>query len=177
MNSADLITIFGNISHSLAPLQQLFSGGAYVLGIIFIISAFLRFVKISDSRPGAPSQEKMFAPLMHLLIGTLLLYLPTALNLAANTAFGVGNILTYSPYPTSNVANLIKLFIQTAGILWFIRGCVLVVHSSEPGTKHAFKGLAFIIAGILAANFDNTVSMLNSVVGQFAAWSISFKSS
>jgi hypothetical protein len=177
MNSADLITILGNISHSLAPLQKLISGGAYLLGVSFFFSAMLKLLAIGNSRIGSPSQEKMYAPLMHILIGSLLIYLPSALDFAANTAFGVGNILTYSTYSSGNTSNLIKLFIQTAGILWFVRGCVLVVHASEPGTGHGLKGLAFIISGILAANFDNTVSLLTSGMGHLATWTIAVKNS
>lgn len=172
MNSADLITILGNISHFLAPLQKLISGGAYLLGVSFFFSAMLKLMVIGNSRIGSPSQEKMYAPLMHLLFGSLLIYLPSALNFAANTTFGEGNILSYSNYSSGNTSNLIELFIRFAGILWFIRGCVLIVHASEPDTGHGLKGLAFIVSGILATNFDNTISLLTSGMGHLATWTI-----
>ncbi|MDI1352463.1 MAG: type IV secretion protein IcmC, partial [bacterium] len=57
------------------------------------------------------------------------------------------------------------------------RGCVLVVHSSEPGTQDGPKGLVFIIAGILALNFDNTIAMINSVLEHLISWTLKLKAS
>ena len=62
------------------------------------------------------------------------------------------------------------LIIRTAGIIWFIRGSVLVAQASEPGGQHGMKGLVFIIAGILAMNFDNTIAMLNTLLSRVMDW-------
>lgn len=177
MNSIDLITIIGNISQSLYPVQKLITGGAYILGLLFFITAIGKFRKIADKRAQSSSQEKMFAPMMYLLFGSALIYLPTALNIMANTAFGTGNILTYAQYNPTNIYSAVGLFIRTAGLLWFVRGCVLVAHSSQPGSKDGPKGLVFIFAGILAINFDNTVAMLNSMIGYLVGWTLAVKQS
>lgn len=175
--SIDIITIIGNVSRSLYPIQQLITGGAYVLGVLFFVTAIMKFMKIADYRAQSSSQEKMFSPMMYLLFGAILIYLPSALHVAANTAFGVGNVLGYTSYDPTNIYSSMGLLIRTAGVLWFIRGCVLVVHASEPGTQHGPKGLVFIIAGILSMNFDNTISMLNYAMGSIANWSIALKNS
>ena len=177
MNTPDLITILGNISQSLAPVQHLITGGAYILGVLFFMTAMNKFLKIGDHRAQSSSREKMFSPVMYLLFGAILLYLPSALNVAANTAFGVGNVLTYTNYNPNNVYSSMGLVIRTAGVLWFVRGCVLVAHASEPGTQHGPKGFAFIIAGILSMNFDNTIAILNYIMGNIAAWTIALKNS
>ncbi len=177
MTMLDLVTILGNISQSLYPLQRLITGGAYLLGILFFITAISKLLKIGDRRAQSPSREKMFGPMMYLLIGAILLYLPTALNIAANTAFGVGNVLTYSSYDPTNIYSSMGLLIRTAGVLWFVRGCVLVAQASEPGAQHGPKGLAFIFAGILSMNFDNTISALNTVMSDLTTWSLAIKSS
>ena len=173
----DLIAIIGNISRSLYPLQHLITGGAYILGILFFITALSKLSKIADARAQSSSQEKIYTPLMYLLFGSALLYLPSALNLMANTAFGVGNVLTYIDYNPNNIYSSMGLLIRTAGILWFVRGCVLVAHSSEPGTQDGPKGLVFIVAGILSMNFDNTVAMMNTIMGNVAHWSAQLKES
>jgi len=177
MNSEDLITILGNISQSLFPIQRLITGGAYILGILFFITAISKLRKIGDHRAQSHSQEKMFTPLMYLLIGAALLYLPSALDLMANTAFGIGNVLTYSDYNQGNIYSVMGLFIRTAGIIWFVRGCVLVAYASEPGAQNGPKGLVFIVAGILAINFDNTVAMVNTLFGHVMDITLSVKSS
>lgn len=177
MTTIDLVTIIGNISHSLYPLQHLITGGAYVLGILFFITAVNKLMKIGDHRAQSSSKEQMYTPLMYLMFGAILIYLPSALHVAANTAFGAGNVLTYTSYNPINISSSMGLLIQTAGILWFVRGCVLVAHSSQPGTQHGPKGFVFIIAGILSMNFDNTISVLNSIMGNIAAWSVSIAKS
>ena len=163
MNSIDLVTILGNISQSLYPVQHLITGAAYMLGILFAMTAISKLMKIGGSASSS-SKEHMYTPMMYLFIGAVLLYLPSALHVAANTAFGVGNVLTYATASSSSIYSNMGLIMQTAGMLWFVRGCVLVAHSSHPGEKHGPKGLAFICAGILSMNFDNSVSMLNSAM-------------
>jgi uncharacterized membrane protein HdeD (DUF308 family) len=177
MTTIDLVSILGNISQSLYPIQHLISGGAYLLGILFFITSIMKFMKIGNHRAQGSSQEKMYSPIIYMVIGAILLYLPSALNLAANTAFGVGNVLTYTNYNPTNIYSSMGLLIRTAGVLWFVRGCVLVAQASEPGTQHGPKGLVFIIAGILSMNFDNTVSILNNLMGDIATLTVAIKNS
>lgn len=131
--------------------------------------------KIGDHRAQSSSQEKMFTPMMYLLVGALLIYLPSGMDLMANTAFGVGNVLTYSNYNPANIYSSMGFLIRTAGVLWFIRGCVLVAHSSQPGTQQGLKGLVFLIAGVFAMNFDNTIAMINSALDYFVKATLSVK--
>jgi hypothetical protein len=169
----DLIAMLGNLSQSLYPLQRFITGGAYILGILFFITAISKLKTIGGGR----SQEKIFAPMVYLMFGAALLYLPTAMSTLANTAFGVGNILTYSNYNQGNINSVIGLFIRTAGLLWFVRGSVLVAQASQPGTQEGPKGLVFLLAGILAMNFDNTIAMLNSLINYIINWGLSVKTS
>ncbi|HAT8939229.1 TPA: type IV secretion protein IcmC [Legionella pneumophila subsp. pneumophila] len=175
MNTIDLITILGNISQSLYPVQKLITGGAYILGVLFFLTAIGKLKKIGDHRAQSSSQEKMFTPMMYLLVGALLIYLPSGMDLMANTAFGVGNVLTYSNYNPANIYGSMGFLIRTAGVLWFIRGCVLVAHSSQPGTQQGLKGLVFLIAGVFAMNFDNTIAMINSALDYFVKATLSVK--
>lgn len=173
MNSADLITMIDNLSRSLFPVQRLLSGGAYLLGILFFISALSKLKKIAGS--GRQSSEKMIVPIAYLLGAAALLYLPTALNLMANTTFGVGNVLQYTDYNSYDFNSSMSLLIRTAGLIWFIRGCVLLVHASEPGEQHGTKGLVFLCAGILAINFQNTTDMINGLMGYLEQLTISVR--
>ena len=177
MSTLDLVTILGNLSQSLYPVQRLITGGSYLLGILFIMKAIGKLKKIGDHRAQSSSQEKMYTPMMYLAFGAALIYIPTVMQTMANTAFGVGNVLTYSPPPTPNIYSSMGLIIRTAGVLWFIRGCVLVAHASEPGTQEGPKGLVFIIAGIFAMNFDNTIAMINYILGKFITWTLAVKAS
>lgn len=177
MNTPDLITMIGNVSRSLYPVQHLISGAAYVVGILFFMTALAKFRKIADHRANSSSQEKMFSPAMYLLFGAMLVYLPSALEVVSNTAFGTGNILTYEPLKPTNVYSAMGLLIRTAGGIWFIRGCVMLAHASNPGTQQGPKGLAFLVAGVMAVNFDNTIAAFNSALLYLAKITLAVKAS
>lgn len=178
MKTLDLVTIIGNLSQSLYPVQHLISAGAYLLGLLFFITAISKLRTIADRRASSSSQEKMFAPMMYLLFGAILLYLPTALVVVANTTFGVDNVLTYTKVSSSgNIYHSMGLLIRTAGLLWFVRGCVLVTQASQPGTQQGPKGLMFMIAGVFAINFDSTIAAVNSIFSYVAKMTLAVKAS
>jgi hypothetical protein len=68
-----------------------------------------------------------------------------------------------------------SILVQTAGLIWFVRGCIMVVHASEPGEQHGLRGFFFIVTGIFAMNFVLTMSMIAYVVNFLVNWSITFK--
>lgn len=173
MNSADIVSMIGNLSRSAFPLQRLLSGLAYLIGIVFFMIAISKLRKIAGS--GGRSQERAFIPLAYFLGGAALLFLPSAVSTLSNTTFGAGNILQYASYSPYDIYSSMTVVIQTAGLIWFIRGCVLLVSASEPGVQHGSKGLLFLCAGIFAMNFQTTTSFLGSLMEQIAVLTISVK--
>lgn len=176
MDKNDLVLMIGNISRSLFPVQHLISGLAYLIGILFFITAIAKLKKIGDARARSSSQEKMFVPMAFFLGGAAMLYLPTAVNTLTNTTFGLGSGIGATPYDPYNIASAMGLMVQTAGLIWFIRGCVLLVTSSEPGVQQGPKGLAFLCAGVLAMNFDMTIATASGLIEKMAALTLSVKS-
>ena len=110
------------------------------------------------------SGEGLFGPVAFFLGGAALIFLPSMLGALSTTAFGNSNILQYIQFDPFSVYNSMGIIIQTAGLIWFVRGCVLLVYSSEPGEEHGPKGLVFIVAGVFAMNFAGTVGVLNYLV-------------
>ena len=108
----------------------------------------------------------MFGPVAYFLGGAALIFLPSTLTTISNTAFGYNNVLQYIQYNPYDIYSSISILIQTAGLIWFVRGCVLVVHGSEPGVQEGPKGLAFICAGILAMNMEYTYGALDYLMNK-----------
>ncbi len=175
MNSVDMVTMLGNLSQSLLPVQHLIAGTAYLIGLLFFWEGISRLKKIGASA-GSGSQEKMFVPLAYFLAGSALMFLPSAITVLSNTAFGAGNVLQYSTYNRFNIYNSMGIIIRTAGLIWFVRGAVLLSHASQPGVKEGSKGLVFLIAGVLAINFENTMGMFNTALEQFFSTTLAVKS-
>lgn len=162
----DLISMIGNLSLSLASVQSLIAGLAYLLGLWFVITALVKFKKIGETKANANSEEKMHTPIAYLLGGATLLFLPTMLQTFSNTFFGNSNILQYVKYNPYDIYGSMTILVKTAGLIWFVRGCVLLVNSSHPGAKEGPKGLAFLFAGILAMNFSLTFGMVLYVINE-----------
>jgi hypothetical protein len=174
MKSIDFVTIVENVAQSLGEVQRLVSGSAYVLGLILIYIAIMKYREIADKAGSISSHERMFVPTAYLLSGAALLFLPSALGTVSVTTFGDSNVLSYRAYNTNKLYDAMAFLIRTAGVIWFIRGCVLLAHASEPGVQHGPKGLTFLLAGILAFNFEATVTYFGSAVDKIIAYTTKY---
>lgn len=169
--NTDLITIIGNVSRSFASVKSLVVGFAYLLGMIFFMIAIQKFKHIANQKAGASSQDKLFVPAAYLVGGAALIFLPSMSSTLANSVFGVSNILQYAAYNPYDVISSMTFMIRVVGVIWFLRGCVLIVHASEPGVQHGKKGLMFLMAGILAINFESTTAWLNWAASEAITYS------
>lgn len=172
----DLVAIFSNLSRSLPPVQNLLGGLSYLLGIVFCMVGLAKFREQHD--PGSQAEpSKSWSPYGYLLAGAALLYLPTMFNALSNSLFGAGvSVLQYSGYDPYDIYNAMEILIETIGIIWFLRGCVLLAHSSNPNQgqeRLGMKGVLFMISGLFAINFHSMVNVLNNAMEQLFAWSSS----
>lgn len=162
MNSIDLTAILSNIAHSLLSIERLVEGFGFMLGVAFVISGLIKLTKINKY-----SKEGLSVPLASIVGGAVLIYLPSSVHVLSNTFFGSSNILSYTNYSGFNVYDSMGILLQTAGVIWFVRGGVLLVHASEPGKQEGFKGMLFVLAGVLSMNFSFTTNALNTMFSYF----------
>ena len=168
MTSNDLIVMFDNLSKSLPDVQYLLGGFSYIFGIIFCLSAL---VKLKEMYSEGGDNGRYVVPSAYFLTGIGLLFLPSLVDAFSTTLFGTqDSVLAYSQSNPYDIQSSIIMLIQTAGFIWFIRGCVLLSHASQPqhgqeGSKGLGpKGLVFIIAGLFAINIYSTTGMLNFII-------------
>ncbi len=159
MSTIDLTTILGNISQSFIPLESLAIGLGYMLGVGFVIAGLYKLTKVHGR-----SREKASGPIVCILGGAALIYMPSTMQVLTSTFFGTSSILQYTTYQGYSVYDSIRIVMQAMGIIWFVRGATLLVHAAEPGKQHGMKGLLFVCAGIFSVNFDYTVSTINLIV-------------
>lgn len=171
MENNNLISMIGHFSQSAFSVQHLVAGLGYVLGLLFFWIALQKFHSIGSKKSGT-SSESLFVPIAYILGGSGLLFLPTVYVTLANTVFGSGNVLEYTKYNPYNIFNAMTVLIRTAGLIWFVRGCVLLTQASEPGVQHGPKGLLLIVAGIFAMNFETTLSFVNWLLNQVIAYTL-----
>lgn len=164
MTSIDLVTVLGNLSQSLHPVQRMVTGLAYILGIFMFIVGLAKLKNIADAQANSSSHERMFVPMVCFLVGTGLVYLPSMLDMLDKTVFGSNSVLAYIPESPFDFYGAMVLLIQTVGVVWFVRGCVLIVNASEPGKQQGLKGFVYLSAGILSINFYATVGTLDASI-------------
>lgn len=173
MNSVDLITMIGNLSQSLASVDRLVTGVSYLAGLVLVYSGILKFRKVASS--GGRSQEHYFNALAFTVAGAILLFFPTSVRIMSSTVFGSENILSYAHFNKWDIFASMGILIKTVGMIWFVRGCIMVVHASSPGHQNGLRGMFFIVTGIFAMNFVWTMAMVNDVVKALLSWSFTFK--
>ncbi len=168
MTSNDLIVMLNNLSKSLPEVQKFFGGFSYVFGLAFCLTSIVKFKEIFNEGGG---NARFVVPSAYLLTGIGLLFLPSLIDAFSTTLFGTqDNVLAYSQNNQYDIYSSMVIIIQTIGFIWFIRGCVLLSHASQPqhgqeGSKGLGpKGLTFIIGGLFAINFYSTVDMLDYIV-------------
>ena len=108
MTNANLISMIGNVSQSLVPVQGLIKGLGYLLGILFIVTALTKFKKIADSQGHGSSQQKTAGPIIYFFVGAMLLFLPSMMAILSSSTFGTNNVLQYIQYnPPSTLPSAI----------------------------------------------------------------------
>lgn len=171
--TTDLIDMIGNLSRNLFSVQHLLYGLSYVLGLVFFFKAFQKFGEVAQR--GRQVAKNFLVPTAYLFGGATLLFMPSMSEALANTFFGASNILQYAVYNPYDIYSSMSVVIKTAGIIWFLRGSVLLTHASEGHGNEGKKGLMFLVAGIFSMNFDTSVAYISTVMAKLAAYTMSFK--
>lgn len=173
-SNVDIIT---NIAASMAPIQRLVTGFAYVMGIGFAFKAIATLKHYGESKTMMSSSANMKEPMIYLLVAAMFIYFPTGVAVILNTTFGSSNILQYAPVDSSNnfmnsifgntmVGASLCLIIQTIGVIAFVRGWVLIARAASQGQQPGGtgKGMMHIFGGILAMNIVLTLEVINNTL-------------
>lgn len=167
---SDIQTMLTSFATSIPPLMRLFTGLAYILGIFFVFKGLSKASIYGRSRAMSPTNAPLIVPITYIVVGMLLIATPTFFQVVTNTFFGMNSPLAYQSWFTQmvnlygNSTYVVEMTIKLAGVIWFIRGCALIVQSSEPGSQHGMRGVVFLIAGIFAMNFQYTADFLSNTV-------------
>ena len=171
--------IITNIANNLVPVENLITGGAYIMGIGFALRALNCLKQHGERSAGAQQQSSgLKEPLIYFIVAAVFLYFPTALSLLMNSTFGYSSVLAYAPVNSNNqqintifgsgseVGRALSLIIQVIGLVAFIKGWLLISKSASQGQPPGgtSKGLVHVFGGILAMNMVGTLQILNNTL-------------
>ncbi|KTD75549.1 hypothetical protein [Legionella waltersii] len=170
--------ILTNVANNLIPVQRLITGSAYLIGCAFLFKAIYSLKIYGEARTMMSSNTSIKEPVIYLMVGALLIYFPSAVNMIMMTSFGTTNILQYAPVNSSNqtinslfgsgsmVGAPLTMIIRVIGLVAFVRGWVLIARSASQGQPPGGtgKGLVHVFGGILAINIVGTLNMINTTL-------------
>lgn len=171
--AGDLSDWVYNLSTQVPALINLIIAISYVSGFGFLIGAFSKLKRCAQATTMMSAQESIAGPLIHLLIGTVLIYFAGFINVGSETFFGSDAAIAYQA-DTQGVGifgGIIKpiiLIVRLIGYIAFVKGCYLLAklggHHGQPGNMS--KGIVHIVGGILAINMEATyLVLLNTLQG------------
>lgn len=172
---ADILT---NIAKSLAPVERLLTGVAYIMGLAFAFKAIYSLKVYGEARTMMATNASLKEPITYLIVASVFIYFPTALEIILQTTFGASSILEYAPVdsknkaldilfgPDSIVGRPLTMIIQVIGLGAFIRGWVLIARSASQGQQPGGtgKGLIHVLGGVLAMNIVATLNIINNTL-------------
>lgn len=163
LGALDLSTIVKNLASSFINVEHLALGIFYVVGICVFIAGIYDLVEFGMMHQSDPMAK--LRALTKLGIGALLIYFPSSVQVVSQSLFGDNVSLSYQTITSDIVYSSAKIILQLAGIIWFVRGLFMLMTGHEAGERlRHFKGVLYIVSGILASNIDYAISSVNYLI-------------
>jgi intracellular multiplication protein IcmC len=164
---------------------------SFVAGVYMIWHAITMMKKFGMMNSMQSQPGEFTGPITYMIVGAILIWIPTTSNLLTETIFGsgspelfTGNSFDYSAlgsgsqllaYTTgsslqaqwSAIADTLVLYIQFIGLIAFIRGWIIISKATQTGAQpgSVSKGVTHIIGGIIAINFVQFIKLLQATLG------------
>ena len=169
VNSLSASDMLMKISEQLPNLMRLVTAVAYVMGMFFIVIGIFKLKQYGESRTMMSHEHHLKGPLVYLIVGAMLIYLPTSVQVGLTTFWTVPNPYGYldDQDQWGTFLSACYTIVQLFGVIAFIRGLLILSqmsgHSNQPGTFG--RGLTHIIGGILCLNIYQFVQVVMVTLG------------
>ncbi|MDR3477265.1 MAG: hypothetical protein P4M14_04465 [Gammaproteobacteria bacterium] len=163
-------TMLENFSLSVPELMRLVTATGYVLGMFLIFRGITELKQFGESRTMMSREHSLKIPLVSIFTGTLLLYLPSSVEMSLATFWTEPTPYAYivdSKDSWSSIYTSAYMVIGLIGTVAFIRGILLLNHTGghggQPGTF--MKSLMHIIAGTFCINLNQFIQTISATLG------------
>jgi intracellular multiplication protein IcmC len=170
INSNNISDMLVTFSSNFPQIKKLVFGLSYLAGFWFIISAIQKLKTLSSPNSASMGQQAGRGALVQLVIGALLLALPSFIQMVLFSLWGSGSIM--NPTGLSNgtlpisVEKAIVGLMQLLGYISVVRGLMILNKVAHQQTQDTFgKGIIHIIGGILSINIMKTIEVIKNSFG------------
>lgn len=191
--SKDFSTVLKNIRDLIGPFMLLIFLLCYLSGVVLITRGLMMLKALAMPLTQMSRQGEIGGPLVYIIVGSILVYLPAMGDVASNTLLGdaygtifnsnkidltalgtaADELLSYGNNTGYNAQwldffNTLVLLIQFVGFLAFARGWFIISKAGQPGVQPGVisKGIIHIVSGVIAINFVPMMTIVrNSIFG------------
>lgn len=167
LSAQDMIT---NIAAQIPSLMRFVTALAYVMGMYMIFYGIMKLKQYGESRTMMSQSHELKGPIILLVVGALLLYLPTSVQVGLSTFWTEPNPYGYleNTDEWSGFINNCFLVIQLFGTIAFIRGLLILSrlgggHGGQPDTLG--RAMTHIIGGIFCINIYEFIQVILFTLG------------
>lgn len=162
--------MINRIATQIPMLMRMVTAMGYVIGMYFIIFSMLKFKEFGEQRTMMSSQHHLKEPVTYLVMGALLLYLPSSVQMGMSTFWAEPNPYGYLEQQDqwAQFINNCFMVIQLFGVIAFIRGLVILSHTGAQGgggQGQFGKGVTHVIGGIFCINIYQFIKVILFTLG------------
>lgn len=167
-NFASMMTTFQS---NLPFVKMLVVGFSYTLGVAMMLRAVFKLKRYGQMRTMMAMNMSAAKPMIILLVGAGLIFLPTLINAMVGTffAYGSSSVMEYPAASNwSSVVNPLIQVVKVLGLISFVRGwAMLAKYGAEGGSQPgiAGKSMMHMTGGVLAMNIVGTIDVMKASFG------------
>lgn len=162
-------TVLANIAAQIPNLTRMTTAIAYVMGFYFVMMGIFKLKEYGEARTMMSSQKSLQGPIVYLVVGAFLIYIPTAIQVGMSTFWTNPTPYGYETGDQNQWTQFLSVcfaIIQFVGLVAFIRGLVILSKLSQGGHQGELsKGMTHIIGGIFCINIYQTVNVILVTLG------------
>ena len=167
VSSISAQAMIDRIAEQMPSIMRMVTAIGYVLGMYFIFFSLMKFKEFGEQRTMMSSQHHLKEPLTYMVVGALLLYLPSSVQVGMSTFWAEPNPYGYLEEKDqwSSFLNNCFMMVQLFGTIAFIRGLVILSRTGHGGQGEFGKGMTHIVGGILCINIYQFVKVILWTLG------------
>ena len=175
--SFNLESAFSALSSSFYSLEKMLLVLSYIIGLFLALRGVMMYRAFANQTYGSAQRGEIAGPMVFLIVGIMLIYLPSTMNASLQTIFGTSEIgqlsslVSYqSPDSSENWLNLQNIFVKylkLVGLIAFLRGWIILSKMGHPGAQPGSigKGITHIFGGVVLINLVDTINILGRTFG------------
>lgn len=174
-----LDTALTNLSQAFTNLQVMITAVAYVAGFIMCSRGILMLRAFGQHITQMSQKGEVAGPLVYLVVGGFLIYLPSTLDTSFMTLFGKDTsgiesssaLLAYLDVASEDkyrqILDIMVKYTKLIGLVAFLRGWFIMAKMGDPGVQPGSmaKGITHLASGIMLMNIVGTFKLLADTIG------------